>query len=225
VAPATDDYPFLYLQHREVPVFYLVSIGLILLVSAIGVRVVGGPMRAMSPHLDLFFMGAAFLLLETKSVVQFALLFGTTWVVNALVFGGILLSVLAAVIVARRVRLPRPAVLFPLLFAAVAVSWFVEPRALLSLDPAWRFIASIAVYFSPIFLANLVFAQRFAIAEDSTAAFGANLLGAMVGGVVEYAALVTGYQALAVLVALLYAAAWLTGRRSAVGDGKVAVAS
>jgi SAM-dependent methyltransferase len=222
VAPATDDYPFLYLQHREVPIFYLVSIGLILLASAVGVRIVGGPMRAMSPHLDLFFMGAAFLLLETKSVVQFALLFGTTWVVNALVFGGILLSVLAAVTVARRVQLPRPAVLFPLLFAAVAVSWFVEPRALLSLDPAWRFIASVVVYFSPIFLANLVFAQRFAKAEDSTAAFGANLLGAMVGGVVEYAALVTGYQALAVVVALLYAAAWLTGRRSASGDGELA---
>jgi SAM-dependent methyltransferase len=225
VAPATDDYPFLYLQHREVPIFYLVSIGLILLVSAIGVRVVGGPMRAMSPHMDLFFMGAAFLLLETKSVVQFALLFGTTWVVNALVFGGILLSVLAAVTVARRVGLPGPALLFPLLFAAVAISWFVEPRALLSLDPAWRFIASIAVYFSPIFLANLVFAQRFATAEDSTAAFGANLLGAMVGGVVEYAALVTGYQTLAVLVALLYAAAWVTGRRSASPDGEPAAAS
>ena len=216
VAPATDDYPFLYLQHREVPIFYLVSIGLILVVSAAGVRVAGGPFRAMAPHLDLFFMGAAFLLLETKSVVQFALLFGTTWVVNALVFGGILLSVLAAVSVARRFRLPSPSILFPLLFAAVAISWVIEPRALLSLDPAWRFIASIGVYFSPIFLANLVFAQRFAVAEDSTAAFGANLLGAMFGGVLEYAALVTGYQALAVLVGVLYAAAWVTGRRSLV---------
>jgi hypothetical protein len=225
VAPATDDYPFLYLQHREIPIFYLVSIGLILVVSGAGVRIAGGPMRAMSPHLDLFFMGAAFLLLETKSVVQFALLFGTTWVVNALVFGGILLSVLAAVTVARRVGLPRPAILFPLLFLAVAISWFVEPRVLLSLDPAWRFIASIAIYFSPIFLANLVFAQRFEIAEDSTAAFGANLLGAMVGGVVEYAALVTGYQALAVLVGLFYAAAWVTGRRSVkAGEGKLAAA-
>ena len=109
---------------------------------------------------------------------------------------------------------PSPTILFPLLFAAVALSWFVEPSALLGLDPAWRFIASIGVYFSPIFLANLVFAQRFAATEDSTAAFGANLLGAMVGGVVEYAALVTGYQALAVLVAVFYAAAWLTGRLS-----------
>jgi SAM-dependent methyltransferase len=220
VAPATDDYPFLYLQHREVPLFYLVSIGLILVVSAAGVRIAGGPMRAMAPHLDLFFMGAAFLLLETKSVVQFALLFGTTWVVNALVFSGVLVSMLAAVTVARRVGLPSPTILFPLLFAAVAMSWVIEPRSLLSLDPTWRFVASIGVYFSPIFLANLVFAQRFAVAEDSTAAFGANLLGAMVGGVVEYVALVTGYHALAVLVGLFYAAAWVTGRRSAAGLGK-----
>jgi SAM-dependent methyltransferase len=225
MAPATDDYPFLYLQHREVPIFYLVSIGLILVFSAAGVRVAGGPFRSMAPHLDLFWMGAAFLLLETKSVVQFALMFGTTWVVNALVFGGILLSVLAAVTFARRFPLPRPVVLFPLLFVAVAVSWFIQPGALLGLDPAWRFAASIGVYFSPIFLANLVFAQRFAVAEDSTAAFGANLLGAMVGGVVEYAALVTGYQALAVLVAVFYAAAWFTGRRSvAGGEGKLAAA-
>jgi SAM-dependent methyltransferase len=213
VPPASDDYPFLYLHDRTIPLFYLVSIGLILAVAVVSVRVVGGPMRAMAPHLDLIFMGAAFLLLETKSVVQFALLFGTTWVVNALVFGGILLSVLAAIEVARRVALPRPAILFPALLATVAISWVVEPRALLELDPGLRFAASIGVYFSPIFLANLVFAQRFAGAGDSTAAFGANLLGAMAGGVVEYAALVTGYQTLAVLVAVLYAAAWVSGRR------------
>ena len=65
-----------------------------------------------APTPDLFCMGAAFLLLETKSVVQFALLFGTTWFVNSLVFAGILLAVLAAVEVARRVRLPSPGVLY-----------------------------------------------------------------------------------------------------------------
>ena len=213
VPPATDDYPFPYLQNRGIPLFYLASIGLILAASIVAVRVAGGPLRSMTPHLDLFWMGAAFLLLETKSVVQFALLFGTTWLVNALVFAGILLSLLPAVTLARRVRLPSPTVLFPLLFAAVAISWVLPPSALLALDPVPRFVTSIGVYFTPIFVANLVFARRFAAAEDSTAAFGANLLGAMVGGVIEYAALLTGYQALAVLVALLYAAAWLAGSR------------
>ena len=41
-------------------------------------------------------MGAAFLLLETRYVTGFALLFGSTWLVNALVFAGVLLAVLCA---------------------------------------------------------------------------------------------------------------------------------
>ena len=107
--PATDDAPFPYLRERTIPTFYLLAVALILGVSLLLVRVVSGPIGRMSPYLDLFFMGAAFLLLETKSVVQFALLFGTTWFVNALVFGGVLLSVLAAIEVARRWRPARPA--------------------------------------------------------------------------------------------------------------------
>ena len=66
----------------------------------------------MRPYLDLFFMGAAFLLLETMNVVRFALWFGTTWFVNALVFFGILVAVLLAVEIARRVRLPGTAFLY-----------------------------------------------------------------------------------------------------------------
>ena len=62
----------------------------------------------MRPYVDLFFMGAAFLLLETSNVVRFALLFGTTWFVNALVFAGILASVFLAIEVARRVRFRAP---------------------------------------------------------------------------------------------------------------------
>ena len=72
--------------------------------------------------------------------------------------------------------------------------------------------AAVALWFTPIFIANLVFAERFRNVEASNVAFGANLLGAMVGGVLEYVALLTGYQALIILVALLYGAAFLTGR-------------
>jgi hypothetical protein len=85
----------------------------------------------MSTYLDLWFMGVAFLLLETKNVVQFALLFGTTWFVNATVFAGILLSVLAAVELARRVRLPSPLLLYGALLLVLVAAWMV-PRASLS---------------------------------------------------------------------------------------------
>ena len=208
--PATDDYPFLYLRTPGLPPLYLLTLALILLASIGAVRLVSGPFRPMGQYLDLFFMGSAFLLLETKSVVQFALLFGTTWFVNALVFGGVLVAVLAAIEVARRVRLPNPMYLYGLLLIALVIAWLIPPDALLGLDVAPRFIAAVAVWFAPIFLANLVFAERFRNVEASNVAFGANLLGAMVGGVLEYLALLTGYQALLIAVALLYGLAFAT---------------
>jgi SAM-dependent methyltransferase len=212
--PATDDHPFPYLRQASVPGFYLLTIGLILVASLVLARGVAGSLRPMRSYLDLGAMGAAFLLLETKSVVQFALLFGTTWFVNALVFAGVLVSVLLAIEVARRVRLVHPSWLYGALLVALAVAWVVPQHDLLQLDILPRFAAAVAIAFTPIFLANLVFAQRFRAVGDSTTAFGANLLGAMVGGLLEYAALVTGYQALLLLVALLYGVAWLLGREA-----------
>jgi hypothetical protein len=212
-AAATDDHPFPYLQERSVPLFYLATIALILAASLVGVRVASGRLRRMVTYADLFFMGAAFLLLETKSVVQFALLFGTTWFVNALTFTGILLSVLAAVEVSRRVTFRNPPRLYAALLVALLVAWAIPLERLLSLPVGLRFVAAVVVAFAPIFLANLVFAQRFKDVSSSAPAFGANLLGAMVGGLLEYGALLVGYRALLVVVAVLYGLAFVFGRR------------
>lgn len=211
--PVDDDYPFLYLREPGLPGFYLLAIALILLASLVLIRAASGPLKQMAPYGDLFFMGVAFLLLETKNVVQFALLFGTTWFVNALVFAGVLLSVYIAVEVARRVRLPRPQLLYLALLGAIAVAFVVPESALLTLSPVPRFIVAVVLAFTPIFLANLVFAQRFADVSASTVAFGANLLGAMVGGVLEYASLIVGYRPLLLITAIAYGLAFLLGRR------------
>ena len=164
-------------------------------------------------------MGAAFLLLETKNVVQFALFYGTTWFVNSLVFAGVLLSVYLAIEVARHVRLPEPRVLYPLLLGLLALSWLIPQEALLSLPPVPRFLAAVSLAFGPIFVANLVFAQRFREAPSATTAFAANLLGAIVGGMIEYVSLITGYRFLLVVVGVLYALAFLvTPRQRRPGD-------
>src|SRR5581483_11703225 len=212
LAPATDDHPFPYLPGRSIPSFYLQWLLFVVGVSLVVVRAAGGPFRRMARYADLAFMGGAFLLLETKNVVQFALLFGTTWFVNSLAFAGVLLSVFAAVEVARHVRLPRPSVLYAALAGALALAWAVPQESLLSLPVVPRFFAATAVAFAPIFLANLVFAQRFRTVGAATVAFGANLLGAMVGGVLEYLALVTGYRFLLIVVAALYGLAFVSSR-------------
>jgi len=212
VAPATDDHPFVYLDGNSIPSLYLVTLGLILLASIVLVRTVSGPYRRMVGYLDLFFMGAAFLLLETKNIVQFALLFGTTWFVNALVTAGVLVAVFAAVEVSRHVVIRRPALLYVGLLVALGVTWAIPPGSLLSLSPLPRFVLAVIIAFAPIFLANMVFSQRFRDTGDSGTAFGANLLGAMIGGILEYSALVIGYRWLLVLVALLYGLAFISGR-------------
>jgi len=210
--PATDDYPFLYLQTRTIPDFYLLTLALILGSALMLVWLSAGTLRPMGRYLDLVFMGAAFLLLETKNVVQFALLFGTTWFVNSLVFVGILLAVYLAIEVARRVDLGPSWRLYLALLVALAVAWLVQPELLLKLTVVPRFVVAIVIAFTPVFLANLVFARRFRDVAASNVAFAANLLGAMVGGVLEYASLLTGYRALLILIALLYAGAFALQR-------------
>jgi SAM-dependent methyltransferase len=223
--PVSDDYPFLYLRDRSLPSIYMIAVGLILVVSLLLVRGVSGPFAGMRPYFDLFCMGAAFLLLETKSVVQFALLFGTTWFVNALVFGGILLSVLAAIEVARRFPTDNPVLLYAGLAVALAIAYALPLDRLLVLPESIRFVVATLIAFAPIFLANLIFAERFKDVGSSTIAFGANLLGAMVGGLLEYASLIVGYKALLIVVAGLYALAFVTRPRTRAGSAPASVAA
>jgi hypothetical protein len=59
-----------------------------------------------------------------------------------------------------------------------------------------------------------VFAKRFTDTADPTASFGANLLGAMVGGCLEYLGLVLGFDGLLIIAAVLYVGAFLLRPRT-----------
>ena len=61
----------------------------------------------------------------------------------------------------------------------------------------------------PVFFAGIVFIKSFAEAGFSPDALGSNLLGAMVGGMLESASLWTGIRSLSILAAALYVASWI----------------
>jgi hypothetical protein len=223
--PATDDKPFLYLKDSSIPSLYLTALALIIAGSAIAIggvllansmaggkgarRRFGAQLAGMWGYRDLFLLGAAFLLMETRSVTSFALLFGTTWVVNALVFGGVLVAVLAAVEFTRRFATPPIQIMYALLIAGLALNWFVPTSWLLSLGFLVRLVVAVFIAFLPIFAANIIFAKRFSETTDAALSFGTNLLGAMLGGCLEYLSLVFGYHALLILAAALYIGAYL----------------
>jgi SAM-dependent methyltransferase len=215
--PVHDERPFLYLKEPGIPGTFLLVIGVILIVSLLAVRLIGGPLRRMAPYADLACLGAAFLLLETRAVTWSALLFGTTWVVNAIVFAGVLIVVLLAVEVTRRMKnRPSRPVAFGLLGLTLLIAWLVPTSWLLSLPIGVRVVAAVLIAFGPVFASNIVFATRFDTTEDATGAFAANLLGAMVGGCLEYLALIVGYPALLGLAGLLYLAAFALGPKATV---------
>jgi hypothetical protein len=158
-------------------------------------------------------LGTAFLLLETRSLVSFSLLFGSTWLVNALAFFAILASVLLAIFVNSRLRIRRAGLLYGLLFVALGVAFLLPPESLL-IDPPWlRYLLAGVVAFAPVFLANLVFTYSFRDTRTADMAFASNLLGAMAGGALEYVALLSGYRGLLLIVAALYLLAWLFATR------------
>jgi Spermine/spermidine synthase domain len=217
--PATDDWPFQYLRTPFIADYYLVALAIVLLGALVAVaaaaRVTGTTIRRFSPH--FFVLGTAFLLLTTRSVVSFSLLFGTTWFVNALTFFAILASVLLAIFVNSRWPIRRPTPFYLLLFVSIVIAYLLPPESLL-FDPIWlRYIVAAAVAFAPVFFANLVFSYSFRDTATADMAFASNLLGAMVGGALEYLALITGYRALLIVVALLYAGAWLFATRLKLG--------
>jgi hypothetical protein len=145
--------------------------------------------------------------------VTFSLLFGSTWIVNSLVFFAILASVLLAIGINARFRFRDARPLYLALFGAIALSYLLPPTSLL-IEPAWlRYVLAAGLTFAPVFFANLVFSHSFRDTRTADMAFASNLLGAMLGGAVEYVALITGYQALLLVVAGLYGLAFLFARR------------
>jgi len=151
--------------------------------------------------------------IKTKNVATFALLFGTTWFVNALVFAGVLVIVLAAVETTRKFRTPSLPVVYAGIAASLALAWVIRPEWLLPLPFVPRLLAASLLAFLPIYLANVAFSKRFGASDDSRSAFGLNLLGAMLGGCLEYMALLTGYRNLLLVVAGLYLLAFLLAPR------------
>jgi hypothetical protein len=203
---ATDDWPLMYLRDRSLPWVYIAGLGMVGVI-ALGLIFGLAPSSARKGfNGHMFFLGAAFMLLETRSLVTFSLLFGSTWLVNSLVFFAILCSVMLAVFLSARFPLRPSAPLYGLLVAALLLAYFVPQDAFLSIGalPVRYALASL-VAFLPVFLANLVFAGSFkGTGPAADVAFASNLIGIMLGGMLEYASLLIGYQNLLLIVIGFY---------------------
>ncbi len=208
VAVTTDDWPYLYHQGHWIPgIFYLLSALVILLAVVLYFQIPEA--RSRVPSLFFFSMGAGFLLLETQVVSRLALYFGTTWQVNGIVIAAILSALLLAnFVIEKQPRAwPRARTLIGIL-AGIACAYFVPFNRI---PGSAALVGSFAalIFAIPVFFAGLLFAAEFRSADSPAAALGANMLGAVVGGLLENLSLIIGMKALLVVAALLYSLAAL----------------
>ena len=203
---ATDNWPFLYLTDRSIPPPVLVTAALFFLLAWMVLRKSGClAWKTSLTDIHFFFLGAGFLLLETKAVTQLSLLFGGTWVVNSIVIGAFLAMALLANALAGTFRVSVAAMYAVLLVLLISDFWF--PYSLISgFSLGAKFLAGGGWAALPVFFSGIVFStslQRFGRPAE---ALGVNLFGAVLGGLLENVVMIGGTPILKGLALAMYAA-------------------
>jgi spermidine synthase len=206
----TDDWPYFYQRTRGLTFPVIVISTLLILLCLALVRDTGTHISSIRWH--FLFLGAGFLLLEAQIVSKMALLFGTTWLVNSIVIGGLLLLILAANIVVSLKPLFPFGAAYACLFASLSAAFLIPLPRLFFSAFGFRIVAATLVLCLPVFFAGIIFIRSFAKEGFSSEALGSNLLGAMIGGMLESASMWTGIRSLLVLAAILYLASVLALR-------------
>lgn len=207
---ATDDWPFLYNRNMTIPlrptlsgVAVMGALAIILLIAFM--RMGQTSSQGWSFDACMFFLGAGFMLIETKAVVNMALLFGSTWMVNTVVFFAVLVMILLANLF---VLWFKPQVTWPYylgLGVSLALNLLISLEAFLGMNPAVQVMLSCLLVFAPILFAGVIFAVIFSRSAEPDQAFGANIAGAMMGGLAENTSVIFTFQGLIVVAAVFYA--------------------
>jgi spermidine synthase len=206
VAPATDDWPYVYHRDRSIPRTYLVVSLLLLGMTILLVR--GQMDLKQTSTLQFFLLGAGFLLMETQLVSRLGLYFGTTWLVNCVALTAIMGVLVVANVYVRFVRPDRLSPYYLLLVVSLLANYFLPWERLAYGARTVGLILS-AAYSISLFFAGVLFTETFRREERKSGAFGANIVGAVAGGLSQNISFLTGMKSLLLFAALFYGLAGL----------------
>jgi hypothetical protein len=221
VALTTDDWPYFYQKERGLPAAILGMSGFLILLSWYLVRrSLGGSESGGSSmwNVHFFLLGAGFMLLEAQIVSKMALLFGTTWVVNSIVVSGLLFLVVIANLIFERWSSYSLVIPYTGIALSAIVGYFIPLRLLLFQSLSLRIVVATLLLCLPVLFAGMVFIRSFADARFAGTALGWNLMGAVLGGMLETTSQATGIRALILMAICLYIGSWIARARAASGE-------
>jgi len=203
-----DDWPFFYMPRRVYPMSYVLMACQVGLMAVLLIGSLTGA-RPQFGHLSFFFLGAGFMLIETKGITELGLAFGNSWQVIGIVIVSILGMAFLGNVLVQRFRIERLVVPYLLLLASLGLGWAVSYAGGLPSTTAGR-IGTALVVTCPVLFSGIVFSASLATRGDISSIMAVNLMGAILGGLLEYNSLYFGFRFLYVLAALLYVAALVT---------------
>jgi hypothetical protein len=158
----------------------------------------------------LFLLGGGFMLVETKAVVHLALLFGSTWIVNSIVFSGVLMMILLANLFVLVFRPRRLTWLYVGLLGAMAAN-LLPLDLFLGMSRPIQITLSCLLVSAPIFFAGVIFATTFGQSREANYALGVNVAGSILGGFAESSSMLLGFNYLMLVGIGFYGLSWLAG--------------
>jgi hypothetical protein len=205
VRTVTDDWPFLYVRPGLFPWGYVTVISAVFVIALVSTPLAFGR-KSITSDFDpvLFFMGAAFLLIETRGVTSLSLLFGSTWIVNSAIFTGVLTMVLMANLFVERFKIQRLRPWFVFLLLSIAVVWLFNNASLNNYPMLIRGLLGGLINALPIGFAGVIVSILLLRSANPTASLGSNLLGSVLGGCLEYLSMCLGLRALALMALIFY---------------------
>jgi hypothetical protein len=210
---STDDWPFLYMPVRTYPISYVVMVSVLIAISLLALRqFMPLAIGRFSPV--CFFLGAGFMLVETKGITELGLTYGNTWHVVSFVIAGILIMAFLANMLIMRLGMPHPAVTYGLLGGVLLLGMTVSGASLAGLPPAMEKILATTLVTSPLFFSGFAFSGELDRFGDISGALSSNLLGAMLGGFLEYNSMYFGFRSLYVFALALYGLALVSSLRA-----------
>ncbi len=204
----SDDYPFLYVEPGVIDWYYLIVLGEIFILGLIGsFKIFIKKPEAL--NWQMFFLGAGFLLLELTTIARLALVYGTTWFTSSMVINGILIMVFLSnliVIKQRKLIENNQILIYAILLITLFLTKFINIDEFLRNCPNY-YLGSVFLLFLfvlPVLFAGLIFPIALYRSKEPNIAFTYNLLGAMLGGVLEYLSFYYGNSGLVIISTILY---------------------
>ena len=213
---STDDWPFFYMPRRIYPVSYLIMVfGVSMLSLLLAANFFTE--RPKVGHLSFFFLGAGFMLIETKGITEMGLTFGNTWQVIGVVIAGILTMAFLGNCAVQWFGIKRPLIPYLCLFATLAVGWYFAGSGGFASTPLGR-LETATLLTLPLLFSGIVFSTLLSGKGQVSGMIAMNLLGAIFGGLLEYNSMYFGFQFLYLIAIGCYLMAFVSDLAFAKSD-------